>query len=275
MIANCARTPFSLAAFACFAMMASSSGVLLGQMINVQTPFQSNRDSFYERQGIGFGLSFPGNSKIRGLSPAGQILPNVQLTQGSFDQAIPGFGGYRPNSSLRTGFTTGNGLSLGLEMGKGFRRSSVSQAPSVTMMNGGSASIFSGSMRPFVTRIDPVLGAGLNSPRLYKKRPETDPADSNRVSPAPSYANSTAARGEMSVSDIKNQKQQSQQRQNQALKAEINDLITAAESLEAQGKYGAARAKYGRALRMTKQQPGFSELSYRLSETLEGLRNKR
>lgn len=275
MIANYARTHLILMAFACVVMMASSTDALLGQMINVQTPFQSNRDSFYERQGIGFGLSLPGSSNIRGLSPAGQILPNVQLTQGSFGQAIPGFGGYRPNSSLRTGITTGNGLSLGLEMGKGFRRSSVSQAPSVTMMNGGSASIFSGSLQPFVTRIDPVLGAGLNSPRLYKKRPATEPSDSHQVSPAASYASSTAARGDVSVSDIQNQKQLAQQQQDQALRSEIDDLISAAEALEAKGKYGAARAKYGRALRMTRQQPGFSELGYQLSETLKGLRNKR
>lgn len=275
MIANSTRIHFMLLVSASFALMASSNNASFGQMINVQTPLQSNRDSYYERQGIGFGLSLPGSSKIRGLSPAGQILPNVQLTQGSFGQAIPGFGGYRPNSSLRTGFTTGSGLSLGLEMGKGFRRSSVSQAPSVTMMNGGSASIFSGSLRPFVTRIDPVLGAGLNSPRLYKKRPATEPVDSHQISPGASYESSTASQGDMSVRDIKNQKLRAQEQQDQALRSEINDLISAAAGLEAEGKYGAARAKYGRALRMTRQQPGFSELGYQLSETLKGLRNKR
>ncbi|MDG2014287.1 MAG: hypothetical protein P8J33_12335 [Pirellulaceae bacterium] len=256
-------------------LMALPAISLNAQMINVQTPFQSNQDSFYERQGIGFGFSVPGGNRIRGLSPAGQVLPNVQLTQGSFGSTIPGFGGYQPNSSLRTGFVTGNGLSFGLEMGKGFRRSSVSQTPSVTMMNGGSASIFSGSQVPFITSINPVVGAGFSSSRLYRK-PSTDQAiDSSSVPPSSYYEQSTASQGDLSVADIRKQRQASMQLEKQALRAELESLIATAESLEAQGKYGSARAKYGRALRKTQQHESLSDLRYSLEETLRGLRNKR
>ena len=256
-------------------VMAFPALSLNAQMINVQAPFQANRDSYFERQGAGFGFSIPGGNRIRGLNPAGQVLPNVQLTQGSFGQAIPGFGGYRPNSSLRTGFATGNGLSFGLELGKGFRRSSVSQTPSVTMMNGGSASIFSGSSVPFVTSINPVVGAGFNSSRLYRKPPKDEARDSTAVPPSSYYERSTATRGDISVADIRKQKQQAMRLENQALRAELELLIATAESLVAQGKYGSARAKYGRALRKTQQHESLSDLRYSLEETLRGLRNKR
>ncbi len=266
---------------ACTVLLAMPERALLGQMINVGTPFRTNSDSYFGRTGIGFGMNFAGNNRIRGLNAAGQILPRVQLTQGSFGESIPGFGGYNPNSPLRTGFTTVGGdvgVSFGLEMGKGSRRSSVMQAPSVTMMNGQSASIFSGSQVPFVTQINPVIGMGANRALLMVPSAAEETVARYDSSGSPrtySSGPSTATQGDISVAEIQQQRQQQEVLQDEQLQAELDELLSAAESLVAQGNYAAARAKYGRALRKIHDRSDLVELRQQLEQTLRELRKRR
>ena len=73
---------------ACFSMTAFSVVGVSAQLINVGIPFRSAGDSYYERNGVAFGLNFRGNGRIVGLNPAGQITPNIAITQGSFGGGI-------------------------------------------------------------------------------------------------------------------------------------------------------------------------------------------
>jgi len=153
----------------CLTGTASAQGILVG------TPFHTNSDSFYERNGVNFGFGFPNGrpgfgSRIVGLLPNGAFNPNgIQFNQGSFGSTLPQFGGYDPNASARTGFgrVGGNGpnFSLGFEFGKGSTRNATSQAPSVVIPNGGIGSVTSGQNSPFVTSVTPVVfGNGLALP---------------------------------------------------------------------------------------------------------------
>lgn len=260
---------------------------LQGQQILVAQPFQTAGDSYYERFGVNFGMNFGGGGRIRGLSPAGQILPRVQFTQGSAAGTAPAFGGYNPNSPLRTGITSLGGdvgFSLGIVAGKGNRRSMTSQVPSVMVQNGQSGSIFSGANRPFVTSISPVNG-GMRMPTIMA-RPMNPPSlgPVNLDAPVTRYgteertyssANSTAAQGALSIHEIRRRKQQDSDGQVHALLVEVNDLIEAAETAESNQSYGAARAKYNRALRKLGDKAEHEELRVALMGKLTKIKSKR
>ena len=118
-----------LAVAACFLVMALFAESLRAQQIKVGTPLQRSSDSYFERQGINFGFFMNGNSRIRGLSPTGQILPNIVVSQNSVGSAIPQVGGFDPNTQLTSGvgvFGSNGGFSLGLFAGKGSSRSLTS-----------------------------------------------------------------------------------------------------------------------------------------------------
>ncbi len=116
------------------------------QQVVVSTPFNTVTDSFWERTGIGWGLSGRGWSFHNGgPGPA------------------PKFGGYDANSDAHFGFGGRSGdLSWTFNMlaGQGHSRSVVSQVPSVTVMNGQTGQVFDGRIRPFVTGFIPVVGHG-------------------------------------------------------------------------------------------------------------------
>lgn len=144
-----------------------SSQIAFGQMIDIGTPMYGFGNSWYERQGVGFGFSLPGghwgSSRVVGLLPNGQLTPNGQLqfTQGSFGGTLPPFGGYDPNAAGRLGFGVGGqggGFRLGFEFGKGSSRTVTSTAPSLMVQNGGGGFIGSGQWTPFVTGWIPVVG---------------------------------------------------------------------------------------------------------------------
>ncbi len=274
-------------AFACFGLMALDMQSVAAQMINVRTPFQTSRDSFFERSGVNFGLGFPGNGRIVGLSPTGQLLPNIQLTQGGFGQAIPTVGGFTPNASLRSGIAlvggSLGGSSLGIEFGQGSTRSISSQTPSITLQNGQFGSIFGGANRPFVTRIDPVIGLGGNgrSGSSLIGRPiggsyESSPAPVKSSEPR-SYSNphSTALSGELSIAEIKRRRSLNEQAEDQELKREVQDLIDRSSALVKEGSYGAARSKLGRALRKVSERTDMDEVREYLQQQLHELRGKR
>jgi hypothetical protein len=146
---------------------ALSLPIVSAQMIGVGTPMNGFGNSWYERQGVGFGFSLPGGqwggSRVVGLLPNGQFNPtgHLQFTQGSFGSAIPTFGGYDPNAAGRFGFGVGGqggGFRLGLEFGKGSTRTITSTAPSLMVQNGAGGFISSGQWTPFVTGWIPVVG---------------------------------------------------------------------------------------------------------------------
>ena len=141
-------------------------GGLQAQNIGVTSPFNTLGDSYYERNAVNFGFSFPNGtgpgSRVVGLFPNGQINPNgIVFNQGGFGAAVPPFGGFDPAAGARFGFgrVGGNGpnFSLGFELGKGSTRTATTQAPSVVIPNGGIGSFSTGQFSPFVTSVSPVV----------------------------------------------------------------------------------------------------------------------
>lgn len=152
--------------------------------IVVEVRFLTLSDDFFERIGIDLDLAFNDNT---GLTPAtlpdetsgvgGSALigrlPNdpgitvpanldIPLTQGSFGATTPTIplAGNLADTGLNIGFAILSDIEVFflLQAAKGDNRSNTTQAPTVTMFNGQSATVFSGAQRPFVTSIQPVVG---------------------------------------------------------------------------------------------------------------------
>ncbi len=285
--------------FAGIAVLATFHSPLSAQLIQTSTPFQTVNDSFFQRNGFNLGLNFAGNGRIQGLNQAGQLLPRISINQGSFGAVTPSFGGFDPNSGLQTGIASFGGdvgFSLGIALQQGSNRTLTSTTPSVTGLNGQPASIFSGSQRPFVTRIDPVVGLG--GPRGFSggslgggvslmRQPLPDLSDINRPSKSSfgqtevagpkiySDPNSSAIRGDLSVAEIKRRKQLQEQMADVHLKAEVDALIRAAEAMEEASRFGAARVKYNRALRKVSDIQELSEVRQALKKKIAELNDRR
>lgn len=159
------------------------------QYIKLDTPLQSNTESFYERFSVDFGFSLPSNpnaggSRVVGLNPDGSFTQNgnVQFTQGGSGSAVPPFGGYDPSLDGTFGYgvlSNGGGYQLGLRAGQGNTRTSTVQNPTIVVPNGVPGSISDTIQRPFVTGIIPVVG-GLppgTFERMFAPGPPISPLD--------------------------------------------------------------------------------------------------
>jgi hypothetical protein len=195
--------------------------------------------------------------------------------------AIPPFGGYDASNDFRLGFArngNGSGFHFNLAASTGNNRSITMDAPSVTMMNGARGQVFSGSIRPFVTGLIPVVGdypvmvpyapyqgygAPAGAPVLVSPlaerlaRLQSEPggvagaaADSDRdlvlsgeSEPAPavsSGSSSSASRGDLSLAEIRRQNAA----EDEAERLKLAALIDEGQAAERTGKLGAARAFY-------------------------------
>ena len=127
------------------------ASLVVAQQIQVSTPYHQLHDSFYESFGMGWGFN--------ALGPKGGFSFNT----GPVNSAPPPFGGWDPASDARFGAgVMGSGFKMGFSLGAGTgsTRSNVMESPTIVMPNGGSGSLFSGSQRPFVTSVVPVVGEG-------------------------------------------------------------------------------------------------------------------
>ena len=237
----------------------------VAQQIGIQTPFNTARDSFYERMGINFGFQFAGGrgpgSRIVGYNPLTQTAGGpIVFSQNGFGSAIPPFGGYDPNTSGRFGYAyvrpDGGGYHLGFELGQGSTRSLTNQTPSIVVQNGFGGSVFDGSFRPFVTGVIPVTGAGMYVPRTvdnavtraiqsgqlngtYERSSGGAERASQRPAPPVSYSrsDSSAQHGDISVAEIKRQREKAAERDRQ----EYLDLVDQLAEAESSGQYRLAR----------------------------------
>ncbi len=244
----------------------SISGSVYSQNINVSTPFHSFNDSFFESFGVNFGFNIPGGSgngsRVVGLSPFGQLTPNLVFAQQGAG-VIPQFGGYNPNAGGQLNFS-GNGFSLGLNFAQGNTRSSVSNVPSMTVQNGFGGDMFSGQVRPFVTGVIPIIGANanllpppidnavtraINSGQLDLSSRTSSPEVELPQSGDVLYHNATssATHGDSSVAAIKAERKKVLA----ARERELAELLAAADRLVAEQEYVLARAKFRAALRIT------------------------
>ena len=135
------------------ALAATQADRVQAQQVQLTAPFHSINDSFYENFGSGWGLNGGGRNWFFNTGPAGS--------------APPPFGGWDPGADARFGFggVTGGGVGFNFNWlgSQGSNRSHVMQAPTIVIPNGGSGSLFSGSIRPFVTGVVPIVG---NAPRV-------------------------------------------------------------------------------------------------------------
>ncbi len=152
--------------------------------IVVEVRFVTLQDNFFERVGIDFDFQFEDNSNgvaqnalgdfslINGgsgavggtLDATGLFTPSsgfdIGFLQDTFTSAAPIFGGLDPASGASLSFAILSDIEVFfmLQATKGNTRSNTTQAPTVTMFNGQSASVSDFAQRPFVTSIVPVVG---------------------------------------------------------------------------------------------------------------------
>ena len=152
--------------------------------IVVEVRFVTLQDDFFERVGIDFDFSIDdntggvgqnaigdnllvnGGSGVVGLADqfTGGAVPSTQgfdlsFLQGSFLESAPLFGA-DVGSAATFGFAILSDIEVFflLQAGKGNTRTNITQAPTVTMFNGQSASVSDFAQRPFVTSVIPVVG---------------------------------------------------------------------------------------------------------------------
>ena len=243
-------------------------GAAVGQQLLLETPFQSNSSSFNENFGVNFGFSLGGGnpngtgSRIVGLSPSGQLGQNIGFNQ-NFN-VVPSFGGFDPNSSARFGFSrrspNGSGFSLGLNLASGSTRNSSTITPSIVIPNGGVGFIGNGSISPFVTGVTPVVGLdngvtrGIASGQLrpydpVAKERERSQARESRSSSSGSarFADSSASYGDLSVAEIKAQRQREQASRTQEFELAVQTAKAAARKED----YRTARINLRKAIKLT------------------------
>jgi hypothetical protein len=246
----------------------SAVGTLVAaQQVNTQTPLLNNSSSYYEHFNVGW--------RYQRQSPRGSMFFEFN------SPAFPPFGGYNPNADARFGAAQrwGNaGFSFQFTAGQGSTRTTVMSAPNVTSMNGLPASFQDVTIRPFVTGLIPVVGGfqmfpvptfesappTLISPlagkvealRSQSPRPQIlrRPRDSNlEIGDLEGAVNapirsSTAARGDISVDEIRRQ----QSEEELANQQEIDRLCAEARIAEVAGQLGVARVRYQQAAARTK-----------------------
>jgi general secretion pathway protein D len=155
--------------------------------VTIEVRFIRLNDRFFERIGIDFDLDIDdagvnagnaaefqpndpdGHSNTVGLQrPAPPLLPfpnfttdlDIPFRQGSFDVAVPPFGGFDPNSAATFGFAILSDLEAFflIEAAQGDARTNVLNAPKVTLFNGQQAFVADATQRPFVVGVIPVVG---------------------------------------------------------------------------------------------------------------------
>jgi hypothetical protein len=126
-----------------------SSSVAFAQQVTVTTPATTVTESFSERVGVGFNLNHPNFSLGFGGPGRGGF------GGGGFSEPLDGLSVGIP---LRGGRANGN---LSITAGQSFSRGVTTTAPTITVMNGVPGFVFGGTLEPFVTRLNPVVGAGM------------------------------------------------------------------------------------------------------------------
>ena len=152
--------------------------------IVIEVRFVAIQDNFFERVGIDFDFSINDNSGV--ADPTVDVLPrsivvgntgsslggatnsvflptnnqDIQFQQGSFELTEPAFGGFDAASVASFGFAILSDIEVYflLNAAKGSTRATVTEAPTVVMFNGQSASVTDQQQRPFVTSVQPVVG---------------------------------------------------------------------------------------------------------------------
>lgn len=233
------------------------------QLINMGANHHNVGFSYYESIGTNFGFYFPGqlNSRghgIVGLMPNGQFTPdgNIWFTQGG--GVIPPFGGFDPNAGLNTGWAVrgpNGGFNFRLSAAQGSSMTLGGDSMLLTVPNGGSGFIQSGTFRPFVTGIVPVLGGGptyvppltATSP-LYRSSSEASRAPRTGTKEA-LKSGSSAERGASSLAALRAQADAEDAATEAARVAEMEKWVEKAKAARKEGKESLAASYLRSALK--------------------------
>jgi len=164
--------------------------------VTIEVRFITLNDNFFERIGIDFdfdvddhidkvdirwGRKLNTGDPFQGVEPARNTLDvdgnrnvtvgmrapgifsadlDIPFRQGSYDLAIPQFGGFDANAGTQLGFAILSDIEafFFINAAQGDRRSNVLQAPKVTLFNGQMAFVSDTSQSPFVISVIPVVG---------------------------------------------------------------------------------------------------------------------
>jgi hypothetical protein len=216
------------------------------QQVTIGAPFQGGGHSFFERNGVG-------PWSVRG--------PGWFLNVGGFGGAPPQFGGFQPGAGIGggVGFAGGPNGGLVFAFDQGARSSLISQAASVTVMNGRGGIISDAAQSPFVISTGHLPWKQQWEGRIPMQRPRwqvddppgTESQGTSRSPPGQSAeAVVSAGRtpddpGRLSVAEIQRQRQTSATVEEQ----EATAWFEKARQAEAEGKPGLARIHYQMAAR--------------------------
>lgn len=238
-------------------LVSGFAGTGEGQQAQVTFPSHRLNEGFFERIGVGWHLE--------STRPNSRMFFNYP----GLNSAVPFFGGWDPATDARFGFAGRKGntrFGFNMALQQGSSRTMIGSAPSVMVPNGGSGSISSTTLRPFVTGWVPVVGQQfrppLRLPPAWQSRTaelsrssvsRRESRDSKKVSDAPlristrqpatNSSITTATRGEQSVAEIR----RNQLLQDQARLQEVEELVERARGAEQAGKLGVARIYYQQA----------------------------
>jgi hypothetical protein len=231
----------------------SGQAALAQRQVTAGVPFRGVSDSFFER--IGFSANFR--------------APGFTANLGGFPQAVPQFGGFQPGAGVVGGFAfAGGGGSgrVGFEFSQGSRRSLVSQAGSLTLMDGVPGSLANVTQSPFVISQEPIVPLRPGVPwkqqlgdRIMPYRGTSSASGAAAPPPAAdgagrpatagdAIAQQAAASGERpihSLAEIRRQRQAADEAKNEQALAHFQR----GQQAERDGKPGVARIHYQIALR--------------------------
>ncbi|MDO4558764.1 MAG: hypothetical protein Q4C47_07355, partial [Planctomycetia bacterium] len=85
---------------------------------------------------------------------------DIPFTQGSYNLAVPSYGGYDPSAGMQFGFAILSEIEthIFVNAATADSKSNVLQAPKVTLFNGQMATVYDQSSSPFVMSVVPVVG---------------------------------------------------------------------------------------------------------------------
>ncbi len=226
-----------------------AQSALAQRQVTAGVPFRGVSDGFFER--IGFSASFR--------------APGFSANLGSFPLAVPQFGGFQPGAGAVGGFAVGGGR-VGFEFSQGSTRSNVSQAGSLTMMDGVPGILANVTQSPFVVSQEPIvplrpgvpwkqqMERGLVPYRGTSAALQAVPAQpqargaAGPVTAGDAVAQQAAAQGDrpiLSLAEIRRQRQAADEAKNeQALQH-----FQRGQQAERDGKPGVAKIHYQLALR--------------------------
>lgn len=135
-------------------VIVGAGATALAQQVTTTTPFQAQNQSFFEQIGTQWG--------VRG--------PNFFFQFGGGGMGRPAFGNPDPGAGIRGGWGWQSGPWSGdfnFIAAQGSQRSSVTQAPSITLPSGGTGYFSDTSQSPFVISYIPVVGGAPHLPFGY------------------------------------------------------------------------------------------------------------